>query len=102
MQIINNEQIEFLPGLHGAKKGHGTLLQVKFFTPWIYTEWYLAEYDPETRIGWGWIRGFEDRWGYFNLDELENLQGPYGLKVQRDSNFEPMCFSNSGSCRFTL
>ena len=34
----------------------------------------MTEFDPETRDAYGLVLGYEPEWGYFNLDELEELQ----------------------------
>ena len=38
---------------------------------------------------YGLVEGFETEWGYFSLDELESVNGPFGLKIERDLHFEP-------------
>ena len=40
-------------------------------------------------LGFGLVSGHEDELGYFSLNELENLKGPFGLKVERDLYFQP-------------
>ena len=32
--------------------------------------------------------GLEKEFGYFNIKEIEKLEGPFGLKVERDRLFE--------------
>jgi len=62
---------------------------VKFFTPWAGWTWYGCEYQPEEKLFYGYVEGLEKEWGYFSLEELEQLRGPFGLKVERDVYFEP-------------
>ncbi|MGD9637522.1 MAG: DUF2958 domain-containing protein [Alphaproteobacteria bacterium] len=62
---------------------------VKFFTPWAGWTWFACEYNRDERTFFGWVIGLEQEAGYFSLDELEELQGPFGLKVERDLYFEP-------------
>ncbi len=59
-------------------------VRVKFFTPWTNWTWYATEYDKETRTFFGWVSGHEKEMGYFSLDELESVNGPFGLKIERD------------------
>jgi hypothetical protein len=37
--------------------------------------WYIAEYDPQTRIAFGYVTGVsaDDEWGYFDVEELISL-----------------------------
>lgn len=45
--------------------------------------------DTEDFYFFGLVDGFERELGYFSLEELANLQGPLGLKVERDEWFKP-------------
>jgi hypothetical protein len=62
---------------------------VKYFTPDADWTWYATEYDPESRLFFGLVDGFERELGYFSLDELEQLRGPLGLPVERDLYWKP-------------
>ena len=62
---------------------------VKYFTPDADWTWYATEYDPESRLFFGLVDGFEKELGYFSLDELEQLRGPFGLPVERDLYWKP-------------
>ncbi len=35
--------------------------------------WYMTEYDRESKDAFGLVLGIEPEWGYFNLDELKEL-----------------------------
>lgn len=65
------------------------IVYVKFFTPWTNWTWYGLEYDPEQRLFFGYVEGMENELGYFSLDELESIKGPFGLKIERDMYFDP-------------
>ena len=68
------------------------MLQVKFFTPWSNWTWYGVEYNPEEKLFFGYVKGLEKEWGYFSLQELESIKGPFGLKIERDLHFTPIKF----------
>jgi len=68
----------------GKQDGAEAKVVVKFFTPWSGWTWYATEWFPEDRVFFGYVRGFEEEYGYFSLDELESVEGPAGLKVERD------------------
>ena len=74
---------------HQNAEPANVLVPVKFFTPWTNWTWYATEYNPETRNFFGWVEGFDKELGYFNLDELESVRGPFGLKIERDINWNP-------------
>ena len=35
--------------------------------------WYMTEYDRESKDAFGLVLGIEPEWGYFNHDELKEL-----------------------------
>ena len=96
MKLITEETLNSLPRLHETESQRDKQLLLKLFTPWTYWAWYLAEYDPDHRVAFGWVQGFEDKWGYISIDELESLRGPYGLRVERDHDFKPIEYSRMG------
>lgn len=59
-----------------AKKGSSDIIiPVKLFDNAGTIRWWLAEYDPELKIAFGYVTGFwEDEWGDISLEELEDLE----------------------------
>ncbi len=50
--------------------------------------WFLLEYDPVEKIAFCWVQGLaEDEFGYTSLIELEGIQRPFGLTIERDLYF---------------
>ena len=97
MKLLTKETLKNLPAL-GSTDGQGdqAVVQVKFFTPWDRWTWYATEYDPETRTFFGLVDGFEKEYGYFSLDELEAVKGPFGLKIERDRGFQGVTLHEAG------
>ena len=90
MNLLSKEVEAKLPPL-GDQDGLGydALAHVKLFTPDSNWTWYATEYDPEQRLFFGLVIGFEQELGYFTLDELEAARGPLGLPIERELHFEP-------------
>ncbi len=62
----------------------------KFFNPTGAGTWYATEYDPESKMFFGFVSIFgdwNDEWGYFSLAELEGYRGRFGLGIERDLYF---------------
>ncbi len=79
-----------LPPLYSQEEqGDNAIAVVKFFTPWTTWTWYASEYDPEKRLCFGVVVGLERECGYFSLDEIEDLRGPGGLRIERDLYWQP-------------
>ena len=63
----------------------------KFFNPTGAGTWYATEYDPKEKIFFGYVSIFEDwndEWGSFSLEELEQYRGKFGLGIERDLYFD--------------
>ena len=79
-----------LPPIYSQEEqGDNAIAVVKFFTPWTNWTWYGSEYDPDQRLCFGVVVGHEREFGYFNLDELEAIRGPGGLRIERDLHWKP-------------
>lgn len=90
MKLITKAIARQIPRLHAqAGKGESSLAFLKLFTPWSHWTWYVLEMDPETKDCFGLVQGLDTELGYFNLGELEKIEGPFGLAIERDIHFEP-------------
>ena len=95
MQLLTKELIKKLPAMRETEgQGEEAVAQVKFFTPDSNWTWYGVEYDAEQRLFYGLVDGFDRELGYFSLDELESVRGPFGLKIGRDRFFDPTPLMN--------
>lgn len=76
--------------LNGDDTG-GDKPPLKLFAPWGAATWLISEYDPKTRTMFGLCDLGHNcaELGYVSLDELEDVSGPFGLKIERDTSFEP-------------
>lgn len=94
MKLLTKEIENKLPKLYETEEVEleDKVLQVKFFTPWSNWTWYGVEYNPEDKTFYGYVQGIENEWGYFNLGELEEIKGAFGLGIERDMYFKPIKF----------
>lgn len=52
--------------------------------------WYVTEYDPETRMAFGYVTGLaSDEWGYIPVDELMTLRWHGIPRIEIDQYFDP-------------
>lgn len=86
--LIPKEILKTIPPLYATEEQKNPTVQVKLFTPDSNWTWYILEYDPEQKLLFGLVDGHEQELGYFSLTELEELTGPLGLHVERDTSFE--------------
>jgi hypothetical protein len=69
------------------------IVVAKFFYPAGSGTWYATEYDPESRLFFGYVSIFgdwNDEWGYFSLTELESFTGRFGVGIERDLYWQEM------------
>ncbi len=78
-----------IPPLYGTEHGSDPVARVKWFTPDSSWSWFVTEFDHETRVCFGLVDGHETELGYFSLDEIEEVRGPMGLRVERDLYWVP-------------
>ena len=58
-------------GLSEGRPEEETIVLAHYFTgSW---DWWATEYNPEERIFFGLVKGFETELGYFSLDEMEAI-----------------------------
>ena len=90
MKLLPEEIERILPPIKAQEEqGEAAIAHVKFFTPWARWTWYASEYDPIKRIFFGLVVGNCTEYGYFSLDELEAIRGPWGLAIERDLFWKP-------------
>ena len=77
-----------VPPLYATEREDDPVARVKLFSrAWT---WYVTEYDPATGEAFGFVEGFADEWGYFDVRDLEALNRAKGYNVvERDEHFEP-------------
>ncbi len=88
MKLMTQELKQHIPALRATEHEADPIVWVKFFTPWTYWTWYATEFDGKD-LFFGYVKGEYPELGYFSLAELESIQGPWGLQVERDLYFVP-------------
>ena len=74
--LMTDEMLERVPELYAQedvaladKQVHAAYI-IPFRSNWT---WYMTEYDRESGDTFGLVLGIEPEWGYFNLEELKEL-----------------------------
>ena len=94
MKLFTKEILKKLPALY-TQEAHENpekemVFYVKLFTPDSNWTWFIAEYDPEKEIAWGYVMGLENEYGTIDIKELKEVRGPFGLSIERDISFDPI------------
>ncbi|GAH40103.1 unnamed protein product, partial [marine sediment metagenome] len=83
MKLLTEEIRKKLPPLYSQDgKGGEAVAWVKYFTPSSSWTWYGVEFDGKDTF-FGLVDGHCKELGYFNLSELESVNGPMGLPIER-------------------
>lgn len=76
-------------------KGVEAKVVCKFFAPVGSWTWYVLDGDIQEDGDWMFfgivVSDYGAEYGYFGLRELESIELPFGLKIERDLYFEG-CF----------
>ena len=95
MMLITKELEKRFKKVGDQSNESNPIVIAKLFNPCGGGTWYLTEYDPETRIAFGYVTGlYEDEWGSISIDEIENVNLPFGLKIERDLYFKEQTFKD--------
>ena len=74
-----------------GKDNHKRNVTAKFFDPTGSFTWYLTEIGEDNDLCFGLVTSQYEpngELGYFTISELESIQGPFGLGIERDVNFQ--------------
>ena len=80
-----------IPKLYAQENDKDATVYMKLFTPWTSWTWFITEGEDQNGdyLMFGYVIGQEREWGYFSLNELSSVTGPFGLKIERDIHFSP-------------
>lgn len=109
MELLTEELKRKIPRSQ-EEAGKEAVVYAKFFCPWSNWTWYVTEAtafkddEESTEIPlhevtddvpiediffFGLVEGFEKELGSFSYKELMAIEGPGGLKIERDLHWEP-------------
>ncbi|MDD2709236.1 MAG: DUF2958 domain-containing protein [Verrucomicrobiae bacterium] len=76
------------PALYSQENAPVKIACVKFFDPCGSWTWYATEWDGK-ELCFGYVKGHESEWGYFDLRELAEVKGRMGIGIEVDEHFLP-------------
>ena len=98
MKLLTKQIRKNLPPLYAQEsKGGQAIVYIKYFTPDAGWSWWVTEGSPVLDDSgqeidfqfFGLVEGHCRELGYFNLSELESVNGPMGLPIERDLHWQP-------------
>jgi hypothetical protein len=90
-EFFPDEVRNALPPLYAQEQEKDPIVHLKLFCPWNQWIWFATEGQQQGNdfICFGYVIGQEREWGYFSINELRSVTGPFGLKIERDIHFSP-------------
>lgn len=88
-KLLTKELMAKIPALYQTDGSDDLIAYARFFSPWNGWSWYVIEFDG-TDICFGYVMGFDNEFGYFSLEELDNTFVFGNVPaIERDLGFEP-------------
>jgi len=90
MMLITKAIANKLPALYSNenKSAEETKVPLKLFNPCGAQTWFITEMNPDTGIMFGYVTGVDfPELGYSDLNEMKAVRLPWGLKIERDRNW---------------
>lgn len=84
MQLLTKELLQKFNTLGSQENNTDPIVVAKYFHPMSNWTWLATEFDPESRIFFGYVIGHEREFGYFSLDELQSFKDKYWVTIERD------------------
>ena len=63
--------------------------KVKLFNPTGRATWYIAAYNPDTRVAWGVTHVYGPELGLISMSAIVDFRGKFGLPIERDLHYSP-------------
>ena len=94
MELLTQEDKRQVPRLEMTMGSLDPMVRVLFHMPMLDWTWYVIEYNGKNEV-FALEERERTKWGFYNLDELQDLRGPFGLRVQRAQKYLPMPLSQA-------
>ena len=92
--LIPQGQLQSLPNLYDTENDKDLICHIKLFTPDSNWTFYILEFSKkDENTLFTYTVGFESELGYQSLEELSEVRGPFGLKIELDMSFTPIPLS---------
>ncbi len=86
-ELISEEIKKLIPPLYATEEQSDPTVYVKLFLDdWT---WYITELSIDENLAFGYVTSpFGSELGYFSLDEIQCIEGSFGIGVERDLQFK--------------
>ena len=93
MKLITKEIERKAPALYATENMSKDEIPViaKYFSCFSGWTWYMTEYDPESGLAFGAVKGFETELGFFSIAQFDSYNAQYAplQPIERDMYYKP-------------
>ncbi len=89
MELLTQEDKRQIPRFEMTMGALDPMVHVVFHMPMLDWTWYVIEYNGKNEV-FALEERERTKWGFYDLNELQDLRGPFGLRVQRAQHYLPM------------
>ena len=90
MKLLTKEITEKATKQYDEGSDMEQMVVAKFFNPIGNGTWYLMNMDKDEDYCWGIVDMFAIEMGSFSMRELQSIQLPLNMGIERDKYFEPI------------
>jgi hypothetical protein len=88
MKLLTKKITEQAKGQYNKNSDMEQMVVAKFFNPIGNGTWYLMNMADDEDYAWGIVDLFAIEMGSFSIKELQSVQLPLGMGIERDRYFE--------------
>lgn len=89
-KLISKTAAKKIPALYAQENVKDPIVYAHIFSCVANYDFYCTEYDPENLLAFGYVKFFENEWGYVSIAELEQVNANKGFGVfEFDRYFTP-------------
>ncbi len=94
MELLTREDKRRIPQFEMTQDAVDPVVSVLLHMPTLDWTWYVIECNGKDEVF-----ALEERerakWGFYNLPQLQDLRGPFGLRVQQVQRYQPLPLSQA-------
>ena len=90
MKLLTKEITEKATKQYDEGSDMEQMVVAKFFNPIGNGTWYLMNLADDEDYAWGIVDMFAVEMGSFSMKELQSLELPLNMGIERDKYFEPI------------
>lgn len=102
MTLITDELKQRFKEVGDQTDVENPLVIARLFVPGGYLRWHVIEYYPKTHSIYAYVTGAYEEWVAVRISDLQNMELPAFLSVERDRAFKETRFDTLKANNFVI